>query len=372
MLTGNAGKQRAFTLIELLVVIAIIALLIAVLLPSLSKARQTAKISICQSNLHQIGVATQSYSTDYQDKLWSFTVTPATYDRLTYPDTRAWAQNGDDLAAAAAQAVDIIRRRGGRDGDPAAIIPALWIPHVLYNHLVLQDYLAARLPEKSVACPEDVHRLRWQQDPRAFGNAGALAYAPIPMRPGQNATEPLGWRWPYSSSYETVTYHYSPERMAGGRLRQGPYHYNYYAPAQTNVLGKRKLSEVQFPSQKVQMMDSASRHFGKRWWWYSHASARIPLLFYDVAVKTKLTGPVQSPGQPAQDANEGWDPAAPANPFATVYAYTPERWEPPALNGGYMDQGSQDAAVYGFYRWTRAGLVGVDFEGREVQTTTGW
>jgi prepilin-type N-terminal cleavage/methylation domain-containing protein len=358
--------RKAFTLIELLVVIAIIALLIAILLPSLSKARQAAKVSICQSNLHNIGVATQSYSTDYQDKLWSFTVTPATADRLVYPDLQAQAMGGD-LPAASAQAVDILRRRAGRDGDPAAQPIANWIPHVLYNHLVLQDYLAARLPERSIVCPEDIHRLRWQTSPTSFGNSQALSLSPVPG----NATDADGWRWPYSSSYETVPYHYSPERGAGARIRQGPTHRTYYGPTQANVLGKRKLSEVAFPSQKVQMMDSTSRHFGKRWWWYSHASARIPLLFYDVAVKTKVTGAPQSSAQPPQDANEGWDPASPPNPFATTYSYQPERWEAPALNGGYIDQGQQDAAVFGFYRWTRGGLQGVDFEGREV-STVGW
>jgi prepilin-type N-terminal cleavage/methylation domain-containing protein len=364
-------RTGAFTLIELLVVIAIIALLIAVLLPSLSKARQAARLSICQSNMHNIGVATQSYSTDYQDKLWSFTVTPATADRLTYPDTIAHAAGGDDLAAAAAQAVDIIRRRAGRDGDPMAIIPALWIPHVLYNHLVLQDYLAARLPERSICCPEDVHRLRWQVDPRAFGSAAAQAYAPIPA----SALSPEGWRWPYSSSYETVPYHYSEERRAGARIRQAGSHRFYYGPTLQNVLGKRKMTEVAFPSQKVHMMDSASRHFGKRWYYYAHATARIPHLFYDVAVKTRVTGPPQSPSQPAQDANEGWDPASPSSPFATSYLYEPESWEPPTLNGSFVDRPPfTPDTVFGFFRWTRAGLQGVDFDGREIQTGpgTGW
>lgn len=65
---GNKANCNGFTLIELLVVISIIALLVAILMPALGKARAQAQNVICQTNLKQYGIAMYMYVDDNQEK----------------------------------------------------------------------------------------------------------------------------------------------------------------------------------------------------------------------------------------------------------------------------------------------------------------
>jgi len=79
----SGRMPRGFTLIELLVVVAIIAILMAILLPALSGARESAKAAQCQSNLRQIGIAYRFYAEDYGRRL------PPNWD-TSYAPNESW------------------------------------------------------------------------------------------------------------------------------------------------------------------------------------------------------------------------------------------------------------------------------------------
>ena len=88
---NKSGAQKSgFTLVELLVVIAIIAILLAVLLPSLQKARELAKRVICSSRQSQLALSLMAYINDYDGYIMPYALC---YDKYNWMTPFPWWRN---------------------------------------------------------------------------------------------------------------------------------------------------------------------------------------------------------------------------------------------------------------------------------------
>jgi hypothetical protein len=194
-----------------------------------------------------------------------------------------------------------------------------------------------------MACPEDSVLLGWQASPVTLVD-------PIPT----NFATGYGQLWGYSSSYQIVPCAWSSDTrsMLGETVSQYGGDHNLFTRG-TLPIGGRRQHEILFPSQKVGVFEFISRHSGKQALFYAYPDARVPMMFWDGSASTRLTG----------DANKGSDPNVPNGNFPLLYYYDPSilGYEPPTRSGAVREQ------VTGYYRWTRSGLRGVDYGGKEVR-----
>lgn len=92
---SHRPRQGGFTLIELLVVIAIISILASILMPTFSRARESARKVVCVSNLHQLTSAISMYVQDndsYYPVAWAFWAPAMTPPQPMYPNLKTCIQ----------------------------------------------------------------------------------------------------------------------------------------------------------------------------------------------------------------------------------------------------------------------------------------
>jgi len=154
--------RRGFTLVELLVVVAIIALLIAILLPGLKKAREAATGAVCMSNMHQVGSAMYMYAGDYN----GYALSPEPWfgdGSVNYPKVYArWERNWPDTLMVGKYLADV-RVDTNTYNNPAAG-PGPWVQ-------------ISAVPEKNVfSCPALPHpHVTWGAGGTTFPVKGTYA-----------------------------------------------------------------------------------------------------------------------------------------------------------------------------------------------------
>jgi hypothetical protein len=331
------ARARGFALVELGVVGVVAIAVAALLLLTAGDQRRLGRLGEDVGKLRHIGALTGQYAADHADRFWTFSWRKG--DSLSqYPDLN---NAPDDNQAAANQAVDILRRRAGRE-DIAPI--TAWSPYKIYSHLPLAEH-GGEIPDEIFISSMDGHRLKWARDPFGF-DAGA--YTPAPSTMGTNS----GKRWPYGGSFQ-VSAAFFDKSTPPNRMYQGGTHNNLVVPSGA-VFGGRLLAEVAHPSHKAHLSDTHGRHFGAAHPFATHREARLPFLFCDGSVLVRS----------AAEANLGWTPNTPTSGGGTSFLYSPEAWEPATFSGSGGD------FVEGRFLWTRgtateSGIKGRDF-GKET------
>lgn len=344
-----AQARRGFTLMELFTVAAIALPLLGVMAPvMLGKARDDATRVRGAENLRQILLASNTYAATFQDRISSFSWrAPRNGQDAHFPGSEfdfirdGMRRASHDGEAAALQAAEIIARRTRHAPGPH---DPNWLPHELYTILILQDFLASRLPEPLIIHPADRRRTLWQRN----NGRDFLDHAHAEDQPDPKGE---GFRLLYSSSFVTVTGMYDAAQANRAstlaRLRQGRTHREFLLASGAR-LGGLTVGDIAFPSQKVWMHDDMDWIARAGPLHHTHPEATIMTAFAD--------GSARSYG--SSELNPGWDPWRPESSEPTLFRFDPAAWDPAEA----IDRRP------GLARWTRGGIRGLDVQGAEPDT----
>jgi len=131
---GTWHAAGGFALVELAAAGVAAGVLLVVVAALPGRVRTSGWQAASLNNLREFAAVTQSHAADHQGAFFGFTWKAGVPTGSQYLDLQG--PFVDDMGAAAAQAIDILRRRAGRTDIP---LPSAWVPHPLYQHLVAAE-----------------------------------------------------------------------------------------------------------------------------------------------------------------------------------------------------------------------------------------
>ncbi len=216
-------KKRAFTLIELLVVVAIIALLISILLPSLSRARELSKRLVCGANLKGLGTSCKIYANDYYEQ-WPVVPFSENY-AITQKKGVQYADQIEPVSNPALKRYDLSRADGETGYQPStqiSVTRCLWM-FVRTGDVTAKQFICP----SSDGVPDDTNEIDRYYDFKSLTNISygyQVPFGPTGSRASENSDTRLvvagdrgpmaelvkqaGLSWP--STYSTYDSNTSP------------------------------------------------------------------------------------------------------------------------------------------------------------------
>jgi len=332
-------RKCGFTLIELLVVISIIALLIGLLLPALSRARAAARSAVCLSNLKNINVGAEAYSSESAGVL-ATGVPPSKIISSTGEEDE---KTGDRIGGRPAFGPSLYRLFGwgGTDSKTSTmhygVMQRYWFTG-LCGHVSQQEGDKAAW-DRAFFCPDDKFYSRRAQEIRNTPGSAMLHRISYLM------TDTAFWSPKMFSTQENLNLIMETDEL----YNDGDSNRATKGPSSMDTPGRVYMpkSQIRFPETKAYIWEVNAFH-EEPMKGYNTAGLSATVLFFDGhASKAQATKPYFD----IEDGTEDRDPL----------------WWPMVCQMGWTDpandptKGTEDEPMYWFYSTTKNGIHGRDF-----------